>query len=125
MPMKYVGELPVTSSLYQWNQHVINASIMAKRPWTNVKNYPQYFKDAGFEDVQVRKFYWPTNAWAKGKYFKILSMYFQQDLMEGLEGLSMKLFTNFLGWTKEQVQAFLVGVRNDIKDRSIHAYVEM
>lgn len=125
MPMHYVGDIPTTSSLYQWNQNIVIASNLAKRPWNNVKNYSQYFEAAGFEDIQMKKFYWPSNAWAKGRYFKTLSIYFQQDLMEGLEGLSMKLFTNFLGWTKEQVQLFLVGVRKDLQDRSIHAYVEM
>jgi hypothetical protein len=37
----------------------------------------------------------------------------------------MKLFTNFLGWSKEQVQDFCIGMKKDLQDRSIHAYVEM
>ncbi|KAG0645880.1 putative methyltransferase tdiE [Hyphodiscus hymeniophilus] len=125
MPMQYVGEIPVSSFLYRWNCHVVESSTMAQRPWTNVKHYPEYFIAAGFEEIRAKKFFWPSNTWPKGEYLKHLSVYFQKDLMDGLEGLSMKLFTNFLGWTKEQVQEFLVGVRKDLQDRSIHAYIEI
>jgi hypothetical protein len=37
----------------------------------------------------------------------------------------MKLFTNILGWSTEQVQAFLADVRNDLKNPFIHGYVQM
>jgi SAM-dependent methyltransferase len=125
MPMQYVGEIPVDSALYRWNAHVAMAASMAGRPWTNVQHYPKWFAEAGFEGVEVRKFYWPSNAWPKGEYLKRLSVYFQQDILDGLEGFSMKLFTNLLGWSKEDVQTFLVDVRKDLKDRSIHAFAEI
>lgn len=32
----------------------------------------------------------------------------------------MKLFTKFLGWTPAEVEVFLVGVRRELDDRSIH-----
>ena len=40
----------------------------------------------------------------------------------GLEALSMALFTRYLRWEKEQVEVLLADVRNDLKDRRIHAY---
>ena len=125
MPMKYIGEVPVDSALYKWNVYVLEASAKAQRPWTNVKNYPQYFRDAGFEDIQEFKYMWP-NVWLKkGKYFRTLARYFQQDLHDGLEGLTMKLFTNFLDWSREDVQSFLAAVTKDLQDPSIRAYVQM
>lgn len=125
MPMKYVGKVPMESALYKWNVYVVEASIKAQRPWTNVKNYPQYFRDAGFENVQEFKYLWP-NSWSKkGEYFKTLARYFQRDLNDGLEGLSMKLFTSFLGWSMEDVQSFLTAVRKDLQDPSINAYLQM
>lgn len=125
MPLRYVGSIPATSALLRWNNLIMEASTKAGRSWANVKHYPQYFKDAGFEDVQELSFYWPTNPWPKGKYFKTLSVYFQQDFLDGLEGITMKLFTNLLGWTAEEVYLFLVDVRNDVRDRNIHAYLLM
>jgi hypothetical protein len=32
------------------------------------------------------------------------------------------LFTNVLGWSAADVEAFLVGVRKDLRNRNIHAY---
>ena len=45
-----------------------------------------------------------------------------ENMAPSLEGLSMALFTRALRWSKEEVEAFLVGVRKDMKDTKIHAY---
>jgi hypothetical protein len=34
----------------------------------------------------------------------------------------MALFTRALGWTAEEVEVFLVGVRNDMKNPSVHGW---
>ena len=34
----------------------------------------------------------------------------------------MALFTRVLGWTTEQIHAFLTEVRKELKDRTIHIY---
>jgi len=125
MPFQYVGEIPINSSLYKWNTHLMAAAELAKRPWTNVKNYPSYFHRAGFEDIVTKNFCWPTNSWPKGNYLKALSKIFQEDLLINLEGFSMKLFTSFLGWEKEKVEEFLVGVKADLKNRKICAYLQI
>jgi hypothetical protein len=39
---------------------------------------------------------------------------------EGLEAVSLKPFTNVLGWTQEEVLVFLSKVRAELKDKSIH-----
>jgi hypothetical protein len=52
-------------------------------------------------------------------------MWVLEDLGPGLEGLSMALFTRILGWTKEETDVFLAGVRKDMKNTKIHAYWNM
>ena len=42
------------------------------------------------------------------------------QLFEGLEGVSIMPFTKILGWSVEQVQAFLVEVRKDLKKKGAH-----
>ena len=37
----------------------------------------------------------------------------------------MAIFTRALGWSKEEVEVFLVDVRKNIKDMKIHCYWEM
>lgn len=52
-------------------------------------------------------------------------MWVLEDLGGGLEGLSVALFTRVLGWSKEETDIFLAGVRKDMKDTKIHAYWNM
>jgi len=44
------------------------------------------------------------------------------NLLDGVHALTVALFTRALGWTLPEVEAFLVDVRKDIKNRNIHSY---
>ena len=44
------------------------------------------------------------------------------NMLEGLHGFSIALFTRSLGMTVKEVEDFLVEVRKDVEDRSIHSY---
>jgi hypothetical protein len=94
------------------------------RPWTNVKNYKRWMEEAGFVDVEEKNFFWPINQWAKGQYFKELGGFFQQDVLNGIEGMSLKVMGS-LGWTAEQIREFLVDVRKDINDPAMTAYTNV
>jgi hypothetical protein len=43
------------------------------------------------------------------------------QLYEGLQAMSMRLFTRFLGWAPEDVEMLLLEVRKDLRDPKIHA----
>ena len=38
----------------------------------------------------------------------------------GLQGIAMALFTRMHGWSSEEVEVFLVGLRRELRDKSIH-----
>lgn len=42
------------------------------------------------------------------------------QMLDGLEAFTSATFTSILGWSIEEVQAFLVRVRQAAKDRSVH-----
>lgn len=121
-PVKYLTPPPPNSPLVKWNDHALEAAERAGRPWTNTHHYRQWMIESGFIDVHQELFYVPTNPWAKGEYMKKLGLIFHTNMMIGLEGISMKLFTHFLGWTPDKVREFLVGVRDDFRNRRIQAY---
>ena len=81
-------------------------------------------EEAGFEDVCERRFYWPFNPWPRGAYYKTLGAYVQQDLLNGIEGLSLKLL-GLMGWSFDDIHALLADVRRDLLDTSIHAYIDV
>jgi hypothetical protein len=123
-PFEWLGDPPVESQLYKWFQLITEGAARLGRPWTNVQYYKRWMEEIGFEDVVETKYYWPINLWPKEKYYKHISSYAQADLLNGLEGLSLKVLGS-MGWPAEEVRAFLVDVRKDIKDTSMHCYCPM
>jgi len=101
---------------------VVEAAAKAGRPWTNAQYYRQWLEELGFEEVVEKLSYIPTSQWAKGKYFKQLAVLFQEDLLNAAKGISLKTL-GFLGWKPDDIREFLVKVREDIKNPSIHAYM--
>jgi hypothetical protein len=122
--MQYIGQPPVNSNLYKWNEIVGAVGEKTGRPWTNVQYYKSWMEEAGFEDVVEKRFYWPISPWAKGELLKTIGLYFQEDLLDVIEPLSLKTM-GLMGWSTEEIHAFLVGLREDIKDTSLHAYMPM
>ena len=123
-PPRFLGEQRTETSLYKWGKVLSEASAKIGRPWTNVQKYKEWMEEIGFVDVVEKKYYWPLSRWAKGDYYKLVSVYAQASLLNGLDGMSLKLM-GLMGWSAEEVKAFLVGVREDVKNTSIHAYAPM
>ena len=123
-PFEYVGPPAVSSDLYRWVELCIEGSTKLGRPWTNVVHYKRWMEEIGFEDVVELTFYMPTNPWAKGKYFKQVGALLKENFMNGIEGMSLRVI-GALGWTAEEIRAFLVRVKRDIQDPSITCYVLM
>ncbi|KAI0884172.1 S-adenosyl-L-methionine-dependent methyltransferase [Annulohypoxylon maeteangense] len=121
-PMSYVGDTPVDSALYRWNEMMVEGVTRLGRSWSNVKNYRRYFEEAGFEDIVEKRFYWPTSPWAKGLYFKLVAAYFQEDMLAGIEGMSLKVLGG-LGMSTDEVKGFVEEVKRDFRDTSVHAYL--
>ncbi|KAF4490810.1 Secondary metabolism regulator LAE1 [Colletotrichum fructicola Nara gc5] len=78
--------------------------------------------DIGFRDVTMTKYKWPTNPWAKDAKHKKIGAWNNENLNAGVEAWAMAPFTRVHGWTRVEVQGFLVDVRKDLGDRRIHAY---
>jgi hypothetical protein len=121
-PMHWIGEPVKESALYRWNELMFEGLKVLGRSWSNVVNYPRYFRDAGFENIVERRFYWPTSPWAKGTYFKTVAMYFLEDLTSGLEGISMKVLMA-TGMAPAQINAFCEEVKRDLANTNLHAYL--
>jgi hypothetical protein len=81
-------------------------------------------EEIGFVDIEGKMLPWPINTWPKNTYLKLLGLWFQFDLLEGLDSTTA-LLTRGLGWSTEKVESLLVDVRKDIENRRVHAYVSM
>ena len=100
--------------------------------------------EAGFVNVVKRSYSWPTNQWPKNPRLKqigkttneggetyrtaltwTLGVWTFHNFTASLSGISLALFTRGLSWTPEELEAFLVDVRKDMKNTAYHAYWPM
>ncbi|MCJ1300074.1 hypothetical protein MMC08_002868 [Hypocenomyce scalaris] len=84
--------------------------------------YKYWLEEAGFVDITEKNFKRPMNAWPKDKKLKEVGKFQLLNYTEGLEGLSLGLFTRGLQWQPAEVQVLVAKVRAELKDKSIHSY---
>lgn len=111
--------------LFKWSAFMVEASGRLNQSLDKPSNYANWMREAGFVNVQSHVFRWPMNSWPKDKKYKKLGLWSLANSLDGLEGFSMAYFTRVLGWQADEVQIFLIGVRDDMKNRQIHSYCPM
>lgn len=125
MPMRSDDGTLTGTALDEWQTHIISALKTTGRNLSDSVNWGSYMREAGSVDVVETRYYWGTNSWVKGRKQKLQAAWCQQNLLDGIGSMSMALFTRVLGWSTERIEALLTGVRNDLRDRSVHAYAEV
>ncbi|KAI8627458.1 methyltransferase domain-containing protein [Xylariaceae sp. FL1651] len=110
------------TTLQRWNNMLNHALTFIGRSGLNTVKYKRWMREAGFEEVREEVFAVPGNPWAKGAEQKQLGAMQMENILEGIHGISISLFTKFLGMSSEEVETLLVDVRKDLKDRNIHFY---
>jgi hypothetical protein len=55
----------------------------------------------------------------------LIGMWAHEASVSNLGGMTTALYTRGLGWSAEEVEVFLAGVRNDMKNLKIHSYWSM
>ena len=63
--------------------------------------------EAGFVDVQETVFKIPLNGWPKDTRLKHVGMLWQRNLLDGLSGFSLGMFSRFMGKTPEEIEVGL------------------
>jgi hypothetical protein len=110
------------TALERWNKLFLEAVEKAGRNGRSAARFKNQMIDAGFQDVVEKKFALPGNPWAKGERQKILGVMQMTNILDGIHGMTINLFTKVLGWSAEEVEVFLVDVRKDLKNTHIHFY---
>ncbi len=82
----------------------------------------ELLQEAGFVNVEEKIWKVPVGAWARDPKMKIIGQYNRCVIQDALSGVSMAPYTRGLKWTREEVEMFLVSVRESLADKSIHSY---
>jgi hypothetical protein len=81
------------------------------------------FENAGFANIQVVNKKIPMGRWPTDSQQKGIGTWQEENFLSGLEAFSLAIFCDFLHWSPQEVQVFLVQVRNDVNNwRTFHWY---
>lgn len=110
------------TALERWNDLVLEGVRRMGKNGLAAARFKAQMLDAGFVDVVERKYALPGNPWAKGDDQKMLGVMQLENILDGIHGMSIGLFTKMLGMSAEEVELLLVDVRKDMKNTKIHFY---
>lgn len=124
----------------EWVERLDTASKSFGRQINVAKYHKQWMVDAGFLDVtekvyRVRIFpiyqatgepstndpvQIPIGPWAKNRRLKELGLCERAHMQMSVESHTPALFTRVLGYTPEQVQVLMEGVKDEFRNRDLH-----
>ncbi|KAM6514406.1 hypothetical protein FALCPG4_015552 [Fusarium falciforme] len=117
------GTLKNDGQILKWLNLLGEASSILERAYQDIWELKNIMAEVGFTGIEERNFKWPTNSWPRDKKHKTLGVWQNANMSSGLEAFTMAPFTRAHGWTADEVRAFLVGVRRELNNPRIHAYL--
>ena len=110
------------SSVMKWSQLLVEAYGKLERPAEIASRYKTLMEEAGFVDVVEILYKWPINNWPKDPEYKEIGSWTYANVLQGMQGFTMAPFTRALGWSREDVEVFLMDVRKELKSTKNHIY---
>lgn len=77
---------------------------------------------AGFTDIQEYNVKMPIGGWPADPKLSEIGQYIQLTLENDIEGYTLFIWNNVMGWNMEEYQVFLMRLRKAFRDRKSHAY---
>lgn len=111
--------------LEKWGSLAIECGQKFGKSFSIAEDSEREFRKAGFQNVTYKTLKWPIGTWPLDKRLKKIGGYNRLAWEDGIEGWAMFLFTNYLGWQKEEVQVLLAGIRKELRDPKIHGWQYM
>ncbi|KAL2196875.1 S-adenosyl-L-methionine-dependent methyltransferase [Corynascus similis CBS 632.67] len=118
------GSLTEEHALRQWIKTLTGAADSLGRDSNPGSKLEGWARDAGFQGVTARRYRVPIGPWARDPLLKEVGTWNLMQVLNGLDGLSMRLYTTVLGWEEKEVWALLDRVRTDLANPSVHALFE-
>ncbi|KAL5593467.1 hypothetical protein FOBRF1_012569 [Fusarium oxysporum] len=111
------------NALVQMMDHLKLACDKIGRTMDPAPSFQQWAKEAGFASVKEERFKLPIGPWPKDERLKEIGTLMGVNMREGVAAFTAVLFTDVLGWSREEVELFNARVREASRDRSnVHAF---
>ena len=120
------NSFPEDSLIRKWceNQEVA-AQKMGISLLLTGEGIKEHMEAAGFQNVEIREFKVPIGPWPADKKLKEVGLFQLAGMLEGMEALTLALWTRYLGWDEKEVALFCVQVRKEFRSAKVHSYWPM
>jgi len=111
------------SHIDHYTRALKEASDKSGKTMDNAPKIPQYLKDAGFVNIQSRKFKACIGTWPKDPYYKEIGKVGAAISQSGGEAYGLAVFTRVLGWSSEKAKKLIDAAVRDLVERKsdVHA----
>lgn len=106
------------SAIWQWRRDLLAATEKIGIDSLKTLEHPRMLKEQGFQNIGKKVLKIPMGPWAKGKKEKQIGIMAQKDLVEGIEGVSQKLFL-MMGYEPENLKEFFEKVKKELMDPAV------
>lgn len=106
----------------EWTKKIDDACMHVGRPVRIANKLKRWYEQAGFVDVHEEVFKVPLNPWPKDPQLKLLGRFWEDAIKDGLQGFSLAALHRAFGWTKDEIEVYLINARRAMSDRGVHAY---
>lgn len=98
------GTMPPDWPFKEWTETMSEAANNANRPLQFANKLKRWYTDVGFVDVHEKIIKIPINSWPRNKHMKTLGKYWAENILAGLQGFSLALFSRVFGWSKTEIE---------------------
>ena len=117
------NSFPEDSLIRKWCE---NQEEAAKKMGITLRFFGSEYKTmmeaAGFQDVEVREYKLPIGPWPADKELKEVGLFQLAAMLEGIDGLTLALWTRCLGWSEDEITVFLAKVKKEFRSSKVHSY---
>ncbi|EEH50193.2 uncharacterized protein PADG_06272 [Paracoccidioides brasiliensis Pb18] len=113
------------SALGKWLKLFHEAAYTHGRELAPGPKLEGWVRNAGFTDVVTKKLRVPIGKWPRDPKLKTIGTWNLIQIIEGMEGFSMALFSRVLGWSPDAIQAFVSDVVEDLRNPKMHALFDL
>lgn len=119
------GTLKEDSPYMEYLRNINEAGQRTGRKMNIASDLKHWMKEAGFEGVVEKVYMVPLGPWPKNPKLKEVGKWNYLANPDGIDAYGLRLYTRILGWDPDLAKIHFALVKQQLRDRSVHAYTKL
>ncbi|KAL3422653.1 methyltransferase [Phlyctema vagabunda] len=125
VPYCHDGTMPMDHPVNEYWHYIVEALSALGVNFNATLLLEGIMREAGFVNVHVRIFHVPIGVWPRNTVLKRVGLYWRTVLLDGAEPIALGPLSRGLGWSKEQIDVWLIKVRKAYMDTWCHSHMPL